>query len=329
MRYSSGTLTGAPLVPLVGEVAVDGDMVAIPVADGNCTDYVHSLDRGSFTQITGLERAVDDENEPLSFTCPTGEQITYASLIKALGAEFPGNIPDMSDSFVVKYEYLVLTYADGAYGYVLFDPAGSQSVAASDVVQICRMVYLITFEPAGGATTTSTNTAYTGSGVLGGSGAGSVSGGPRRLALTGSREPVETNSEEPDPDPVPAPTAAQPADDLQVWTKESERGGGCYVLHIERGGRVLGRLAAPVTVRMDYSPAPGTENKPLFAVFRDVDGTLTAFEAQYDPDTGILSFNSHISGKFIIVAFAFDGKPFTEDFYLALADLAEINALLA
>ena len=340
LRYSSGTLTGAPLVPLVGEVAVDGDMVAIPVADGNCTDYVHSLDRGSFTQITGLERAVDDENEPLSFTCPTGEQITYASLIKALGAEFPGNIPDMSDSSVVKYEYLVLTYADGAYGYVLFDPAGSQSVAASDVVQICRMVYLIAFEPAGGATTTSTNTAYTGSGVLGGSGAGNVSGGPRRLALTGSREPVEIISEDPDPDPGPEPTpdhdpepdpepapAVQPADDLRVWAETVES--GCYMLHIESDGTEVPRLAVPVTVRMDYSPAPGTENKPMFAVFRKTDGTLAVFEAHYDPLTGQLVFDADLAGEFVVVAFAFDGEPFTEDFYLALADLAEIKALLA
>ena len=90
----------------------------------------------------------------------------------------------------------------------------------------------------------------------------------------------------------------------------------------------LGRLAAPVKVRMEYAPDADAADKPLYAVFRDVDGTLTAFAAQYDPDTGILSFSSHISGKFIIVAFAFDGEPFTEDFYLALADLAEIKALL-
>ena len=46
----------------------------------------------------------------------------------------------------------------------------------------------------GAGTSTSTDTAYTGSGILGGSGAGSASGGPRRLGLTGSQEPDAGNN---------------------------------------------------------------------------------------------------------------------------------------
>ena len=66
----------------------------------------------------------------------------------------------------------------------------------------------------------------------------------------------------------------------------------------------------------------------MFAVFRKTDGTLAVFEAHYDPLTGQLVFDADLAGEFVVVAFAFDGEPFTEDFYLALADLAEIKALL-
>ncbi len=56
----------------------------------------------------------------------------------------------------------------------------------------------------------------------------------------------------------------------------------------------------------------------IFVVFRLADGSLKAFRAVYDPIRGILSFETDILGEFILVDFAYDGEPFTEEFYAAL-----------
>ena len=62
-------------------------------------------------------------------------------------------------------------------------------------------------------------------------------------------------------------------------------------------------------------------------MFRDGSGDLRAFEAHYDPDTGMISFASDISGEFVVVAFESDIELFSEAFYQALAELADIRLL--
>ncbi len=64
-------------------------------------------------------------------------------------------------------------------------------------------------------------------------------------------------------------------------------------------------------------------------VFRDAEGSLKAFEAVYDPVTGMLRFSPDIAGRFVVVAFDFDGEPFSEEFYRALAELDTVKALFA
>ena len=287
-----GICTGTATIPVVSfEIQGNADLVAHFLPDSIKADYTQYPRSGEISRasLEGQYKSVLEGRKILLEVCRMGED------------------------------------GQAEYSYVFL--SGSDSVSADVVERI--YLYKEMFSDSGiggGGVTTDTNTSFTGSGVLGGSGAGSVSGGARRLALTGNRS--TSIGSEVEPAPEPAPTAAQPADDLRVWTEELIQTKGCFLLHIERGGRTLGRLAAPVKVRMEYAPDADAADKPLYAVFRDVDGTLTAFAAQYDPDTGILSFSSHISGKFIIVAFDYDGEPFTEDFYLALAGLDAVKALI-
>ena len=42
-----------------------------------------------------------------------------------------------------------------------------------------------------------------------------------------------------------------------------------------------------------------------------------------------MTFESELTGDFVIVQFAYEDEPFTEDFYRALADLEEIRLFLA
>lgn len=298
---------GTASVPGLPRIEPDGictDSAAIPVVsfelEGNADLVAHFLPASIKTDYTQY---------------PRSGVISYASLAEQYGV-----------SALNGRKVLLEVCSGGEYSYVFL--SGSANYSAANVERI--YLYKETFDDSGiggGGVTTDTNTSFTGSGVLGGSGAGSVSGGARRLAITGDRTDPISLEPDPKPDPEPAPTPAQAAEDLRVWTEE--RNGGYYLLNIERGGKALGRLAARVKVQMEYTPGTDTEGMPMYAVFRDVDGTLTAFEASYDPITGMLSFSSNISGKFIIVAFDFDGEPFTEEFYRALADLDAVGALIA
>ena len=104
---------------------------------------------------------------------------------------------------------------------------------------------------------------------------------------------------------------------------------GCFELHIEIAGKAVVRLGSPVKVRMACPLAEGSESKPLYAVFLDANGSLRAFEASYDPAAGTISFSPDMAGRFIIVAFDYEGELFTEAFYQALSELAEVKAFLA
>ena len=113
-----------------------------------------------------------------------------------------------------------------------------------------------------------------------------------------------------------------------MWTEKTQKE-GLFELHIEIKGKEVDRTASPVKVRMGYTRPRGAEAKPLYAVFKNADGTLTAFEATYDPVTGIITFHADMAGEFIIVAFDFEGESFTEEFYLALAKLDAVIALIS
>lgn len=67
----------------------------------------------------------------------------------------------------------------------------------------------------------------------------------------------------------------------------------------------------------------------LYAVFADENGVLTAYEAQYDSETGQVWFDAEQTGDFVIVRLAYEEEPYTEDFYRTLSGLEEIQSFLA
>ncbi len=171
---------------------------------------------------------------------------------------------------------------------------------------------------------TMTGMRYTGSGILGDAGAGSV-----RFGKPGSDS--EDNTADPD-DSLPkedqeraktAPGSEETAR-LQIWTTKED---GAYILHAKSGEQTIFRLDDYVDVFLDYTPGAQTMGKPLYAVFRDAEGRLHAFRASYGQLSGKLHFQTNQLGRFLILAFEFDGEPFSDAFYEALETCAEIAAL--
>ena len=85
----------------------------------------------------------------------------------------------------------------------------------------------------------------------------------------------------------------------------------------------------PFTVPESWGDPEEIASDSLYAVFADENENLTAYSAQYDPETGEMTFESELTGDLVIVQFAYEDEPFTEDFYRALADVKEIKSFLA
>jgi len=88
------------------------------------------------------------------------------------------------------------------------------------------------------------------------------------------------------------------------------------------------KVAFPFTIPESWGDPAEIDNDSLYAVFAD-ENELSAYEAEYDPETGEVSFETEQTGYFVIVQFKYPDKPFTEDFYKSLAELKEIKDFLA
>ena len=312
----TGTLTGSDL-PRVEPNGIHPGQSVIPVIGMTIEGGTNDLGGIHDGAVTG---SVTEHNDSIPPFDPAGAETLTLAKLKAAYPTY----------FEEKTKVVLEVCQGGVYSLVTLDGSAGVPVASVERIFIFTASYPGT--GMGGGTLTSTDTTYTGSGILGGSGAGSVAGGQRRLAITGDRAPASDTKPDPDPSPAPAPapapSPAQDADELLVWTEEVPEE-NCYELHIEIEGEPVTRLAEPVTVRMAYTPADPAETRPLFVVFRNADGTLTVFEATFDPVTGMLVFSADMAGEFIIVPFEFDGELFSEEFYQALAELAEIALLNA
>ena len=78
---------------------------------------------------------------------------------------------------------------------------------------------------------------------------------------------------------------------------------------------------------MNYTLPAEYADQPLYVVFRNEDGTLTAIRATYSNITGLLRFLTDRLGTFMVVGFDFDGLEFSEEFYAALAQLDVLKDL--
>lgn len=108
-----------------------------------------------------------------------------------------------------------------------------------------------------------------------------------------------------------------------------------WQLSITDGGKPVTDLSGdpvkvtfPFTIPEDWGDPAEIDEDSLYAVFAD-DNELTAYKAEYDPETGEVSFETEQTGDFVIVQFKYEDEPFTEEFYKALAELKEIKDFLA
>ncbi|MBR4578580.1 MAG: hypothetical protein IKO22_03075 [Oscillospiraceae bacterium] len=181
-----------------------------------------------------------------------------------------------------------------------------------------------------GASITSTSTAFTGSGILGGSGAGSLTGGSGYMLFrqsTSSHQSSETS--DPDPDEHGSPSYSSPAaaDPTSSWQVVVQNAGEYDSVFVYDGEQAIPEPGCKITARMRFTLPKDWDPRAVFAVFRNADGTLTAFKTSYSALTGTVSFNTDLTGFFALVYFPFEGEPFSEGFYAALEELDIIRAL--
>ena len=232
----------------------------------------------------------------------------------------------------------------------------------------------------GGSAATHTNASFTGNGVIGSTGSGSVQAGNGKVIFG------KASYTEPEPTPSPDPennntgnastdsngsSQATVSDNKENVIKTLRTNTGTtYVSSVSAGKLVVTvspvvqnaeeqnkadpkcpqiyklavtnagvpvtdlrgnpvKAAFPFTVPESWGDPAKIANDSLYAVFADEDENLTAYSAEYDPEAGEVSFESEQTGDFVIVQFAYEDEPFTEDFYRALADLEEIRLFLA
>ena len=170
----------------------------------------------------------------------------------------------------------------------------------ADDVYLLRITYLSVFgAPWGGGTVTHTSTSSTGSGILGGSGAGT--------ARYGS-------------------SVAFASVNLRVTVTPHDNG---YLLRVFSRDREITDLnGRRIQVRMPFSLPQGWNDGTLFAVFKNGDDSLRAFQAEYDPRIGTLTFDADVTGDFILVRLDYQGELYTPEFYETLKQLPEIQQFL-
>ena len=266
-------------------------------------------------------RASRDENQKLVLS-PTD----LRTLIEAYKTSAGWN----EEEGVIKFELLHLN--DGVLSLDTFDESQLTQFPADDVclVRIIFQQATSFVEPAG--TSTQTGTLFTGSGILGGSGAGSVHyGSTNHSNQSGTDDDNGTGNG--GTDSTTGKTETEPAAETVTMTRpatvwvEAQSDGIRYILCAAEGEKTLRDLGGRVSVSMRYELPPQDAGKALYAVFRNADGTITAARARYSGLKGELSFETDRLGTFVIVAFDFDGEEFSDAFYAALEDLPELQDL--
>lgn len=266
-------------------------------------------------------RASRDENQNLVLS-PTA----LRTLIEAYKTSAGWN----EEEGIIKFELLHLN--DGVLSLDTFEESQLKQFPADDVclVRIIFQQATSFVEPAG--TSTQTGTLFTGSGILGGSGAGSVHyGSTNHSNQSGTDDDNGTGNG--GTDSTTGKTETEPAAETVTMTRpatvwvDAQSDGIHYTLCAAEGEKTLRDLGGRVSVSMRYELPPQNTGKALYAVFRNADGTITAARARYSGLKGELSFETDRLGAFVIVAFDFDGEEFSDAFYAALEDLPELQDL--
>ena len=212
----------------------------------------------------------------------------YAVIVEILHKDSAGML---STDFFVNYSTTTVDEITGEEHTSETDELTGKTVPADDVYLIRINFVYSKGAPWGGGTVSNTSTSFTGSGVLGGAGAGAV-----RLANL-----------------------------RVVITEKADR----YLLQVFSGDREITDLNGRSAIaRMDFSMPADWNSGAIFAVFKNSDGTLSAVKAVYDPVAGTLRFETKLTGEFILVCFDYKGVLYSDAFYAALSQLPEVQRFL-
>jgi hypothetical protein len=251
-----------------------------------------------------------------------------------------------------KLAFLLEVFENGAWSYVKIDSSNGRSVKADTVETIRLLTGNLKSDATGGAAATQTNTSFTGTGILGGAGAGSVIGGNSSSSIFTGTGITYLNSGNGDSENENGNSGNENGSSgnengnsgnensgsenenntswnsnyaVKTWVEtESD---GAFVLRSSGAQRLESLNESGFDVRMDCPRGAAEAEKPLFAVFRDTDGNLHAFRAQIDPEDGKLCFHTSFLGRFVIVVFDWEEGELSEAFYKALESLPEIALL--
>ena len=289
----------------------------------------------------GIESVIEEIKELEPLFIPVGKTANHlAAYHQALIDSVGGGDPEV----VYELQYL----ENGIFRTVfLKDPRIDNDIAAfsGENLYLIR-VSKVSSSPGGhgGGTATSTSVSYTGSGILGGAGAGSTTitiGGQTYDLSSASAvdlHPTGDSSSNPTPDPDPVPlvaTVEETPDAPLIWAEVSPAvsadaaspAEAQYVVLALEGEKTLEELGGKATISMNYTLPAEYADQPLYVVFRNEDGSLTAIRATYSNITGLLRFLTDRLGTFMVVGFDFDGLEFSEEFYAALAQLDVLKDL--
>ena len=190
---AAGTASDVPLFMTPEEALVRLAQDTVPVTFLNVSQVLET-DGRFLTTYTGrtacgdLPRSAAQEGE-----LPVGELLDFCGMLPVTG-ELParGEIPATGEAPVTNGLPLyaeVLQYTEqGGFSETLRKIEEIQSIPLENVIAIRILEVHSVTNGEGGSASTSTETAFTGSGILGGSGAGSVSGGSRYGIFTGTKD---------------------------------------------------------------------------------------------------------------------------------------------
>ncbi|MBQ3276802.1 MAG: hypothetical protein IJH47_07100 [Oscillospiraceae bacterium] len=242
----------------------------------------------------------------------------------------------LSRTFYRNGQKLLIKYDTESEGYTASHPMINELVGRipADDVYCVRIVFLFDCDaPWGGGTASPTSTSFTGSGILGGAGAGSVRYGSSTYVIRPAT-PAEDPSDDPggnaDPDGSEGRVSAQSEPESIQTAVTPSAAENVFVLSAIQGGMPISRLnGGTVAVRFSFQLPAAWESRPVYAVFRNADGTLTAFLVRYSSITQTVTFESPLLGEFALVSPDLAPEPYTPAFYAALEELPEVQKLQA
>ena len=312
---------------------------AIPVLPASITDKSHLYPSDAESWWGSVS---SDDAGFLPADLAAGDVVSFSDLVDAYWDGFPENalycfieVYTVSNGKLVRH--LINLDENGNYT--------EGSVPVDEIWLIRPVTFSAISDSGAGGSVMSTNTSMTGSGIIGGSGAGSISGGsgieltiPTGNNGNGNGDNGNGNgdngngSEDPSPpvNPQPAPqqnvvvtvTQQDPAGQQAASLEEID---SVFTLSAVSEGQTLTGLSGTVTVRFTC-PAPKTGGM-IFAVFRNDDGSLKVFRARYDRISGQLVFQTDMLGDFAVVCIDYDGELYSEEFYALLESFDSVRSL--